>query len=162
MMYRTGNGNLSQNAQKIKTQRKVLILLCAVLLVVCILMTLFFIRSNVYRTQAQSQFSKRVVSAIENAVDELNRMSTLAASNTSAKLGRIRQQVYLVEQLNNLSIMLAGGESGRIVSAKVIETIYTDLDLFEDLVQSGKNSTLDIHTQLLDHLTLLRNALNNS
>lgn len=159
MMYHNKNMKVNMNISDMKMQRRVLTIICLLLLAGCIVLGMMMVRNSAYRTQAQQQLSQRVITSLANAVDEVNRMSGVAASNTSARLARARQYVYHMGQLNDLSIQLSGGESGRLISETVMETLYADLDAFEALVQGSKNSTMDIRTQLLNHLTTLQTVL---
>jgi len=159
MMYHNKNMKVNMNISDMKMQRRVLVMICLVLLLACIVLGMLMIRNNTYRAQSQQQLSQRVITSLANAVDEVNRMSGVAASNTSARLARVRQYVYHMDQLNELSIQLSGGESGRLISAAVMETLYADLDAFEALIQGSKNSTMDIRSQLLNHLITLQSVL---
>ena len=71
----------------------------------------------------------------------------------------MRQYVYYMEQLNSLSISLAGGEAGRLISADRFTTLYADLETMENLIQLSTTSTLDARTLLQNHLTELQDAL---
>jgi len=159
MMYHNKSVKMNMNVNDLKIQRRVLCFLCVALLVGCVVMGTLMGRNSAYRNQAKQQFSQRMISAVASAIDEVNRMSGVAASNTTARLARVRQYVYHMDQLNELSIQLAGGESGRLISANALNTLFNDLDAFEALVQGSKSSTMDIRTQLLDHLTMLQTAL---
>ena len=64
-----------------------------------------------------------------------------------------------MEQLNSLSISLAGGEGGRLAPDAYFTQLYSDLDTFEAIVQQSTTSTLDIRSQLLNHLTQLQALL---
>ena len=159
MMYHNKSVKMSMNVNDLKIQRRVLCFLCALLLVACVVLGTLMVRNNAYRANARQQFSQRMITAVANAVDEVNRMSGVAASNTTARLARVRQYIYHMDQLNEMSIQLSGGENGRLISANAIDTLFSDLDAFEALVQGSKSSTMDIRTQLLDHLTMLQTAL---
>ena len=66
-----------------------------------------------------------------------------------------------MEQLNAVSMALAGGESGRLAPDDAFSALYNDLNNFESITQQATTSTLDARTQLLNHLTLLQGILSN-
>lgn len=158
MMYGKSRPRVTMQQGDLKLQRRVLICVCAVLLIAVIALTYTVIRNSVYRSQAQVQFSQRMISAAASAVDEVNRMSGIATSSTSARLSRVRQYVYCMEQLNLMSIALSG-EGGRLAPNEAFTALYTDLDTFEAQTQSATSSTLDTRTQLLTHLATLQAIL---
>lgn len=158
MMYRNSQ-KVHMNVTDMRLQRRVLLITCAVLLVVSIVLGVTLLRSGGYRSRAADQFSQRMLSAVSSAVDEVNRMSGIVTSNTSARLARVRQYIYYMEQLNSLSMALARGESGRLAPDDAFVALYSDLESFESLTQTATTSTLDVRTTLLDHLTLLQTIL---
>lgn len=150
------------NDRDLRLRVRVLTVICVLLLLSTAVLAMVMVRNNAYRAQAQQQFSQRMINSISSAVDEVNRMSGVAASDTSARLSRVRQYIYHMDQLNDLSMKLAGGENGRLVSAAAFTTIYQDLDNFESVLQGSKSSTLDIRTQLLADLTALQTMLSGN
>ena len=99
------------------------------------------------------------VDAIVSELRQINKLGSIVTSNASARLARVRQYVYYMDQLNSFSISLAGGESGRLVKSEYFTTLYEDLDNMETLIQLSTTSTLDARTLLQNHLTELQNAL---
>lgn len=98
-------------------------------------------------------------SASASAVEEVGRLGSIVTSNASARLARVRQYVFYMDQLNSLSISLAGSEAGRLVSADRFTTLYADLETMENLIQLSTTSTLDARTLLQNHLMELQDAL---
>ena len=90
---------------------------------------------------------------------EKNRLRLKELEGCDARLARVRQYVYYMGQLNSLSISLAGGEAGRLISADRFTTLYADLETMENLIQLSTTSTLDARTLLQNHLTELQDAL---
>lgn len=158
MMYHKNN-RLHMNVTDMRMQRRVLALICAVLLVATVAFAITAYRNGAYRGQAQEQFQQRMLSAVSSAIDEVNRMAGMVTSTTTARLAKVRQYVYYMEQLNSLSMALEGGENGRLAPAEAFTALYGDLEAFESLTQAATSSTLDTRTQLLTHLTTLQTLL---
>ena len=144
------------NSGDLRLQRRVLLALCALLLIAAVVLGITALRNNAYRGRTETQLGQRMASAAASAVDEVNRMSGVVTSSTSARLARVRQYVYLMEQLNALSMALSGGESGRLAPDAAFVALYSDLDTFEAQTQTSTSSTLDTRTLLLAHLTELQ------
>ena len=157
MMYRKSQ-KVHLNVTDMRLQRRVLLAVCAVLLIVSIVLGVVSVRSATYRGRAEAQFNQRIISAVSSAVDEVNRMSGIVTSNTPSRLARVRQYVYYMEQLNALSIAL-GGEGRRLAPDEAFTALYSDLDSFEAQIQAATSSTLDTRTTLLAHLKTLQDIL---
>ena len=158
-MYRKVTPRFQITNENLKTQRRVLLTVCAVLLIAIAVLCFFTVRNMNYQGKVQSQISQRMYSASASAIDEVSKLGSIVTSNASARLARVRQYVYYMDQLNSFSISLAGGESGRLVSADYFTTLYADLETMENLLQLSTTSTLDARTLLQNHLTELQNAL---
>ena len=159
MMYRDSSYKFHTGSGSLLLQRRVLALLCAVLLIGTVAATVVAIRSNAYRRQSEIQLKQRMISAAASAIDEVNRMDSIVTSNTPLRLARVRQYVYLMEQINSLSMSLNGGEAGRLAETDAFTALYTDLDNLDSIIQAAKSPTQDGRTALLAHLVMLQNAL---
>ncbi len=158
-MYRKTTPRFEVTNESLKNQRGVLLITCAVLLILLAVLGFFTVRNMGYQDRVQSQISQRMYSASASAIEEIGRLGSIVTSNASARLARVRQYVYYMEQLNSLSISLAGGEAGRLISADRFTTLYADLETMENLIQLSTTSTLDARTLLQNHLTELQDAL---
>ena len=158
-MYRKTTPRFEVTNESLKNQRSVLLITCAVLLILLAVLGFFTVRNMGYQGRVQSQISQRMYSASASAIEEVGRLGSIVTSNASARLSRVRQYVYYMEQLNSLSISLAGGEAGRLISADRFTTLYADLETMENLIQLSTTSTLDARTLLQNHLTELQDAL---
>ena len=158
-MYRKTTPRFEVTNESLKNQRGVLLITCAVLLILLAVLGFFTVRNMGYQDRVQSQISQRMYSASASAIEEIGRLGSIVTSNASARLARVRQYVYYMDQLNSLSISLAGGEGGRLVSADRFTTLYTDLETVENLIQLSTTSTLDARTLLQKHLTELQSVL---
>ncbi|MBR5111405.1 MAG: hypothetical protein IK099_14595 [Clostridia bacterium] len=158
-MYRKVTPRFQITNESLKLQRRVLLATCAVLLIVIAVLAFFTIRNMNYQGKVQSQISQRMYSASASAIEEVSKLGSIVTSNASARLARVRQYVYYMDQLNSISISLAGGEGGRQVGADYFTTLYADLETMENLLQLSTTSTLDARTLLQNHLTELQNAL---
>ena len=159
MMYHNNNMKMNMNAAESRAKIRLLIILSVVLLAACAVMGILMMRNSAYKTQAVQEFNRRINGALSSAVAEVNKMAGASGSNSMSQLGRVRQYVYCMEQLNDLSMDLAGGENGRIVSSAVFNTLYADLDEYEKVVQGNKSSTLEVRTKLQEDLTALQGLL---
>ena len=158
-MYRKTTPRFEVTNENLKTQRGVLLITCAVLLILVAVLGFFTVRNMGYQGRVQSQINQRMYSASASAVEEVGRLGSIVTSNASARLARVRQYVFYMDQLNSLSISLAGGEAGRLVSADRFTTLYADLETMESLIQLSTTSTLDARTLLQNHLMELQDAL---
>ncbi|MBQ9263939.1 MAG: hypothetical protein IJ189_06985 [Clostridia bacterium] len=159
MMYRDSSFKVHMNNGNLRLQRRVLVLVCAVLLAAVIMLGVTAIRSSAYKNQANNQIKQRMISAAASAIDEVNRMNSIVTSNTPSRLAKVRQYVYLMEQLNNLNMAVNGGESGRLAYEDAFTALFADLDALDVVIQAAKSSTLDGRTALLAHLVMLQNDL---
>ena len=158
-MYRKVKPRFQMTNENLKTQRSVLLLVCALLLIATAVLGFISIRSMNYQNRIQTQISQRMYSASASALDEAAKLGSIVTSNASARLARVRQYVFYMDQLNSLSISLAGGEGGRMVHADHFTVLYADLDSLENLIQLSTTSTLDACALLQNHLTELQKAL---
>ncbi|MCI5565629.1 MAG: hypothetical protein MR400_08050 [Clostridiales bacterium] len=157
MMYRNSQ-KVHMNATDTRMQRRILAALCLVFLITTIFFGVTAVRNAVYQKNARTQFNQRMLSAASSAIDEVNRMAGMVTSNTASRLAKVRQYVYLMDQLNAISIALSG-EGGRLAPAEAFTALYSDLDAMEALMQTATASTLDSRTVLLAHLTYLKDCL---
>lgn len=141
-----------------KVQRRLLFALLAILIAGVIVLSALYMQAASYRSTAQLQFTKRISSAVIDAIDQVSRLTGGVQSNSSAKLALVRQYVYNIDQINEISTAISG-ESGRLVPHEAIIALYDDLDTYEMLVQTATSSTLEIRTTLLTHLTALKELI---
>ena len=151
--------NLKTDDRDARRKNRILVGICFVLVLVCAVLTTLVIRDGTYRTETQMQITKQMQESISNAVSEVSRMAGMGASDSQAQLARVRQYIYHMDELNKMSMELAGGESGRMVSSAALNTIFQDLNEFETVLQGNKNSTMDIRTKLESHLKTLQTIL---
>jgi hypothetical protein len=141
-----------------KVQRRALFALLALLIVGVVLLSTHYMQAASYRTAAQQQFTKRISSAVIDAIDQVSRLTGGVQSNSSSKLAMVRQYVFNIDQINEISTAISG-EAGRLVPHEAITALYDDLDTYELLVQTATSSTLEIRTTLLTHLTALKELI---
>ena len=161
MMYHKPQARLQFSNTDLRLQRRVLLAACAVLLAASVMLGLAVYRTAGYREKVDVQLDQRMDSACASALEEASRLGSIVTSNTSARLARVRQYVYYMEQLNALSISLAGGEAGRLAPAEAFTNLYADLDSFEALLQQSTTKTLDARSLLLTHLQALQVEIRN-
>ena len=155
-MYRNSfqmNGNVNN-----RRRYRIVLLLCLIFMVSTIVLACTVGGNSVFRSKTNAQLEQRTVNAVSSAIDEVNRMGGLVTSGTGSRLAKVRQYVYLAEQLNSLAINLSG-EGARMAPADAFTAIYSALDTYEAQTQAGTSSTHDIRTLLLSHLTQLQTIL---
>ena len=155
-MYRNSfqlNGNVNN-----RRRYRIVLVLCLVFLVSTIVLASVVGSNSAFRKNANQQFEQRSISAISSAIDEVNRLGGMVSSGTSARLAKVRQYVYLAEQMNSISIKLSG-EGARMAPSDAFTAIYEALDTYEAQTQAATTSTHDIRTLLLSHLTQLQSIL---
>ncbi len=141
-----------------KGEKRLAFLLVFVLLVAVIVLGVLYAGASRYQTLAEQQLLKRINSATIDAIEHVNRLTGGVQSNSASRLALVRQQVYYIDQLNDMSIAIKG-EQGRLVPDSAIVLLYDDIDTYERLLQTATSSTLDIRTTLLTHLTALQETL---
>ncbi len=155
-MYRNGfqmSGNIDN-----RRRYRIVLILCLIFMAATIVLGVTVGRNTVFRNQTNAQLEQRTVSAVSSAIEEVNRMGGLVTSGTGSRLAKVRQYVYLAEQLNNLAINLSG-ESARMAPSDGFVAIYDALASYEAQTQAGTSSTHDVRTLLLSHLTQLQSIL---
>ena len=155
MMYRNSQPHLQASMADLRFHRRVLLIVCVILLAATAFLTVTLIRGNFAQDRTREQLTQRMYSACTAAVDEVNKIGGITASNTAAQIGRARQYIFYMEQLNAMSVSMYG-ESGRMAQDDAFTALYEDLDSFEKQVQQARSSTIDIRTLLLTHLRALQ------
>ncbi|MBR3015584.1 MAG: hypothetical protein IKH57_00625, partial [Clostridia bacterium] len=97
-MYRKVTPRFQITNENLKTQRRVLLTVCAVLLIAIAVLCFFTVRNMNYQGKVQSQISQRMYSASASAIDEVSKLGSIVTSNASARLARVRQYVYYMDQ----------------------------------------------------------------
>lgn len=141
-----------------RAQRRVLVILLLIMVAAVVFLSIAWLRASAYRHAAEEQFAARTKDAVENALVELSGMTGGVQSNSTIKLAKIRQYIYSIDQINQISMRISG-EAGRMVPQQAIVALYDDIDTYERLVQTATSSTLDIRTLLQTHLMALNEEL---
>lgn len=158
-MYR----NSFQPTGNINTRRRY-----RIVLILCILFFLstavlaFTSGSNaLFRTNTNNKLHQRTRNAINTATSEAEKLDGTITSNTAAQLARVRQSVYLAEQLSSISVELSG-ESARLIPTSFFSSnydIYDTLDAYDRQMQGVISNTHDLKTELLNQLYNLQHYL---
>lgn len=154
MMYRS-RYSASPDDRQLRVAGRVLAISCLILLCLSIVLGIALIRSNIYRSRSVQELRAQMENAVASAVDEGNKLASGVASNTYARLARIRQYVYHAEQINNMSITLSGS-GGRLAPDEAFTALYSDLNTYETVTQAATSSSMDIRARLMTHLTALQ------
>ena len=118
-------------------------------------LAVLFSSAAIFKGQTKNQFTNVMSSNVSYAINEVDRLESSTNSMTQQKLGVIRQYVYTMETVNNMSVQLYG-ESGRFAPAEAFTALYSDISSYETLSQGAKSSTLDVRTMLQEHLRSLQ------
>ena len=116
------------------------------------------VTANRQVTRSREQYAQAMTSNVANALSVANRLDSVAVSNTSSRLGQIRQYVFSMEQINRISVQLFGN-GGRYLPDDAFTALYSDLDRYEELLQGGKNSTVEARELMLAHLNSVQGLL---
>lgn len=155
-MYRNNfpmNGNINN-----RRRYRIVLLLCLVFMITTLVLAITVGGNSAFRKNTNNQVYQRTVNAVSSAIDEVNRMGGIVTSNMGGRLARVRQYVYLAEQMNSMAISLSG-EGARMAPTEAFTAIYSDLDTFEAQLSAATASTHDTRTLLLSHLTQLQQIL---
>lgn len=142
-----------------KSQQRLLLILLVLALGAAITLGILHTSNSVFKKRTLDQLSSRVASNLVDAKGQVSRMAGGVQSNSSIKLGQIRQHIYAIDQINTLSISLRG-EGGRLVPQEAIAALYSVLERYEVAVQTATGNTLELRTLLLTHLMSLEELLN--
>ena len=153
------NGFLS-DYQKDTSSRRALTatrIVAVVLLAVIVIMGAFLVRSGKMPTNGRTEIRRRIVSDLNSAIDQVNRLDRIVTSKTAYDIGKVRQYIYSMQQLDRLGESQFGQ---RLVADSVYEQLFSDLAAYESLTQAAKASTMDAQQVLSTHLQDLKTALN--
>ena len=131
--------------------KRVVVIVIPVLLIATLALAILCVRASSFRAETNRQYSQRMSNYASSAIDQVNRMSSTVNSSTVSRLGVVRQYVYAMEQINDISIAL-NGEAGRFLPADAFTALYSDLNSFETLTQTATSSTIESRNLLLNHL----------
>ena len=159
MMYRKPQPRIQLTNADLRFHRRVLLIACAVLLIAAAVFGTLYFTGRTYHSQVQVQIRQRMYSASAAAVEEVNRMGSIVTSSASSRIGRVRQYIYYMEQLNAMTVSL-DGSGASLVPDDAFPTLYADLENLEELILQSTSPTLDARTLLLTHLQALQAYLN--
>lgn len=152
----------SQQVRKNMADYRLRNTLIAILLILslsgCVILGGLYGSAAGYRSKTRDQLTHRIMSDLTNARQLADRLGTSVDSNTPVRLAMIRQYVYAMDQLNNISISL-DGESGRIIPKDALDALYQDLDAYFSLIQTNTASILETRSLLINHLSALQLVL---
>ena len=110
------------------------ILLAVIILIVVVVVF------NGHRTVNHGDFEihrdSRLNDEMKNAISSKNSLSRSGGTSTTSDLSLIRQYVYAMEVINNLSVSMYG-ESGRLYSDSLFDNVYLAIDDYNAKLVSG-------------------------
>ena len=160
MMYHKSQQRVHMNRGDLKLQRRVLILICAVLLIAAVALTLTLVRNSGFEGRTVSEIQNRMYITYRSAYDVVSRMNSGTSSSSLATQAAMAQQyVYHMKQLNDLHNTLCGS---LLVSRDYFDALEADLSSLEALTQQATQSTQNVRNQLLNHLAALGTALDGA
>jgi len=141
-----------------KGQQRLMAAALAALAVALVVLVVLYLSAASYRTRMGEQLERRINSNLLDAIGLANRMTGGVQSNSSIRLGQIRQHVFAMDQINALSIAV-GGEGARIIPQEAVTALVDALDRYEVIVQTATGNTLEVRTLPLTHLHSLQELL---
>lgn len=157
-MYRYAS-QARMNVTNVKLRRRIVLGVVIFLTAAVVFLGIVAASAVSFRSNTGRQLYQRMANCAGNAIEQVNRMESTTNSATAQRLGVVRQYVYAMEQMNDMSVSLFG-EEGRYAPAEAFTALYSDLQSYEALIQSAKTSTLDARSLLLSHLTSLLGYIN--
>jgi hypothetical protein len=141
-----------------RNQQRLLMIALIVLLVASLVLGFLYSRTVIYRNKSEATMYARINSNLVDAISQVSRMAGGVQSNSSIKLGQIRQHIYAMDQVNTISLSISG-EKGRLVPQEALNALYSVLERYEVAVQTATGNTLELRTLLLTHLMSLQELL---
>ena len=129
-MYRSS----FQPTGNINTRRRyrIVLILCIIFFICAAVLAFTFGSNAAFRTNTNNKLRQRTRNAINTAISEAEKLDGTINSNTAAQLARVRQSVYLAEQLSAISVELSG-EGARLIPVSFFSSnsdIYDTLDAY--------------------------------
>ena len=149
-------------AGNFRLRYRVLLVAVVLLLVATVVLSVMSISGNSFKAKSRDQYTQAMSNNVSNAISVVNRLDSVTVSTTSQRPGVVRQYVYALEQVNRISIQMFGERQGRYVPDDAFTALYQDLDNYETLVQSAKNSTVETRELLLTHLKLVQGYISGT
>lgn len=143
-----------------KKYNYVFILLTFILLILGIIFGILFFSASTYKKSSESLMKKYAVDASTDALEYANKLTSAIQSDTGFNLAMVRQNIYLLSRLNDMSIQLSG-HAKVLVPLDALKTINEDLEKYNKLLQTGTSSTMEIRTTLVNHLLSLQYLIGN-
>ena len=160
MMYRKTRQRVHMNRGDLKLQRRVLLIVCAVLLIAVAALTIRLLNHSGFEGRTVSEIQTRMYDTCQSAYAVVSHMNGGTGSSSLASQAAIAQQyVYYMEQLNDLHGTLCGS---LLVSRDYFTTLESDLSKLEAMTQQATQSTQGIRNDLFNHLAALRLALDSA
>ena len=156
-MYRYSH-QVRQNMGQYRLRNILILVLLVVSLLGCIVLGSLYGNAADYRSSAREQIESSIFSDLTNARTLAERLTSSVQSNTATTLSQIRQYIYSIDQMNNLSVTL-DGEAGNIVPSEAITALYQDIDAYFSIIQTNTTSILETRTLLVNHLNALQAVL---
>ncbi|MBQ8080733.1 MAG: hypothetical protein IJ240_02410 [Clostridia bacterium] len=143
------------NYHRFSRLTRVLSILSIVFLATTILFGVLYWQASAANNKTREQLRQSMTNNAANALNATNRLDSVTISNTSQRLGLIRQYIYAMEQINKMSISLYG-EGGRFVPDDAFTALYADLENYDTIALGAKSSTVEVRELLISHLNLVQ------
>lgn len=144
-----------------KTRYRVVLILCLIFFVSTVVLAFNVGGNSLFRKDTARQLELRTQDAISSAIAEVESMGGLVSSNSPAQLARVRQYIYVAQQLSEMSVSL-NGESGRLIPLDFFDAAYRTLDTYQSELQMSTSNTNNTRMTLLTQLINLQNYLNEN
>ena len=136
------------------------ILAIVALLLVAFLIFRFLGVGGLNEENFETQRNAKIRSEMQHASSNVNSLSRLGGTSTSAILGKIRQYVHGIEVINDLNVSMYG-EVGRLYAQTVFDNIYAIIETYDAKLSSGQkvNDSLSSLTAAIEELSTLTTTL---
>lgn len=142
------------HANNLKQRFGVVLVLCILFFIATVVLAFTMGSNAAFRTNTNNKLLQRTRNAISTAISEAEKIDGSITSYTSAQLSRVRQSVYLAEQLSAISVELSG-EGARLIPLDFFSSnsdIYDTLDAFNQRMEGVTSNTNDLKRDLLIRL----------
>ena len=151
---------IKHSSANFRLRYRIMLIAVIILMITTVVFGIMALNGSSLGSRTHGTFLQAMSNNAASAISVANRLDSTSNSTASQRLGVIRQYVYGMEQINRISIQLFGEQGGRFVPDVGFTSLYKDLDDYEELVQSAKNSTVEIRERMINHLKLVQGYIN--
>ena len=142
--------------ERAKKQKRILLIINAVLLVAVIILSLCLFISGPNGSAQAYEIRERLTYCLNGAKSSVAEIAPSVTSMTTAKVGDLKGYIFSIDQI---SLIYYGGKENRpSVLTDKIDEILEDIKEFDDVIRQSK-STLDVRSRINTHLSELEHIM---